>query len=139
MPHTLLCEIVTPERIVYTSEVELVVVPSELGEMGILPLHEPIVAVLEAGEVRVRHAEHDWDWFAISGGYVQVHEDKVIVLAQDAASVSTIDLERVKESIELTKARMNELCEVDREHPEISTCEADLVWAETQVRIATRR
>ncbi len=78
MARTLLVEIVTPERIVYTNEVEMVIAPTIDGEIGILPLHIPLVTVLAPGELRVRHNEgKDVEWFAVSGGYLQVHEDKV--------------------------------------------------------------
>ena len=86
MARTLLCEIVTPERIVYTNEVQMVVATTIDGEIGILPLHAPLVTTLAPGEVRLRFgdAAADWEFFSISGGYLQVHEDKVIVLADDA-------------------------------------------------------
>jgi F-type H+-transporting ATPase subunit epsilon len=74
MARTLLCEIVTPEHILYTNEVEMVVAPALDGELGILPLHAPMVAALKAGEVRVKFDGDQIEWFAISGGYLQVHE-----------------------------------------------------------------
>jgi F-type H+-transporting ATPase subunit epsilon len=55
MARILLCEIVTPERIVYTNEVEMIVAPALDGELGILPLHAPMVAALKAGEVRAKY------------------------------------------------------------------------------------
>ena len=95
MPRTLAVEIVTPERIVYTNEVEFVVVPTFDGEMGVLPLHAPLVGVLKPGEVRVKYGDTT-DWFAVSGGYIQVHEDKVIILADNAVSASQIDVEEAR-------------------------------------------
>ena len=80
MARTLLCEIVTPERIVYTNEVEMVIVPSVDGELGILPLHAPLVGVLQAGEVRIKYGDPT-EWFAVSGGSTPVHAAKVKVRA----------------------------------------------------------
>lgn len=137
MPRTLLCEIVTPERILYTNEVEMVVAPTIDGEVGILPLHAPLVSVLRPGEIRVKwNGDKNVEWFAVSGGYIQVHEDKVIILADEAAIVSKVDLERVRHALELAKARMASIAEEDTEG--VSACERDLRWCELQVELAER-
>ena len=77
-----------PRSILYTNEVQMVVATTPDGEIGILPLHAPIVTTLAPGEVRLRFgdASADWEFFSIAGGYLQVHEDKVIVLADDGDS-----------------------------------------------------
>jgi F-type H+-transporting ATPase subunit epsilon len=140
MARTLLCEIVTPERIVYTQEAVLVVAPTTDGEVGIMPLHQPLVAALKPGEVRVRYGdEKQWEWFAISGGYIQVHEDKVIILADDAVNASQIDPERARHSLEMATARMGESAGREVDDAERSGLERDLAWAETQVEIAGKR
>jgi F-type H+-transporting ATPase subunit epsilon len=135
MARTLLCEIVTPERIVYTNEVEMVIVPAIDGETGILPLHAPLVGALKAGEVRIKH-DDTTEWFAISGGYVQVHEDKVIILADDAVPASQIDVERARKAAEIAKGRLTELsCSAD----EADQLECDLKWAEAQLKVGSSR
>jgi len=138
MARTLLCEIVTPESILYTNEVEMVVATTPQGEIGILPLHAPVVTMLSPGEVRLRFGAtaSDWEYFSISGGYLQVHEDKVIILADNAVSVSQIDAKRAKESAELIKSRLAELPPGSDERDEMVR---DLEWAQTQIRIAERR
>jgi len=137
MARTLICEIVTPERIVYTNEVEMVVAPTIDGEIGILPLHAPLVSVLKPGEIRVKwNAEKDVEWFAVSGGYVQVHEDKVIILADQAEIASKIDIERARQAVERVKKRIEEIAIEDV--AEMSQCERDLRWCEMQVEIAER-
>src|SRR5512140_4015984 len=108
MARTLLVELVTPERIVYTNEVEMVIVPAFDGEIGILPLHAPLVGALKAGEVRCKFGDTT-EWFAISGGYIQVHEDKVIILADDAVASSQIDVERAKAALAGAQARIEEV------------------------------
>jgi F-type H+-transporting ATPase subunit epsilon len=134
MARTLLCEIVTPERITYTNEVEMVVVPSLDGELGVLPLHAPLVAALKAGEVRVKIGD-DTDWFAISGGYLQVNMDRAIILADDAVSSSQIDLERVKQAESLIREQLAGLKEKDAAAEERDRLAADLAWAETQIKV----
>jgi len=141
MARTLLCEIVTPERIVYTNEVEMVIAPTLDGEVGILPLHAPLVTVLRAGELRVRYNDNkDVEWFAVAGGYLQVHEDKVIVLADAAEHASRIDVERARQAKALAEQRMAEIKErpVD-ERDDADACEADLKWCELQLQVAERR
>jgi F-type H+-transporting ATPase subunit epsilon len=138
MARTLLCEIVTPESILYTNEVQMVVATTPEGEIGILPLHAPIVTTLAPGEVRLRFgdAAADWEFFSIAGGYLQVHEDKVIVLADAAVPLSQIDSERARESAALIKERLGEL---PVESGERENLLRDLNWAEVQLRVAEKR
>ena len=139
MARTLLAEIVTPEAILYTNEVQMVVATTPAGEIGILPLHAPVVTTLAPGEVRLRFGDNatDWEYFSISGGYLQVHEDKVIVLADNAVAVSQLDSTRVKESAELIQARIAELpADAGDERIELIR---DLDWANTQLKVAERR
>jgi ATP synthase F1 epsilon subunit len=89
----------------------MVVATTTDGEVGILPLHAPLVATLAAGEARLQFGDSasDWEYFSISGGYLQVHEDKVILLADNAVAVSQIDATRAKESAEHIEALLAEL------------------------------
>lgn len=139
MAKTLLCEIVTPEHIVYSNEVLMVVAMTTDGEIGILPLHAPLVAALAPGEVRLKYGEtaSDWETFSVSGGYIQVHEDKVIILADAAVATSQIDKARALESKEIIEKRLAELPEdaVD----ERVQCLRDLEWCELQINTAEKQ
>jgi F-type H+-transporting ATPase subunit epsilon len=141
MARTLLCEIVTPEKIVYTNEVEMVIAPTLDGEVGILPLHAPLVTVLRPGELRVRYNDNkDVEWFAVSGGYLQVYQDKVIVLADAAEHASRVDVERATKAKELLEQRMAEMKEKPlMEREDMTECEEDLKWCEIQLQVAERR
>ncbi len=134
---TLLCEIVTPEHIVYTNEVRMVVVPTIDGEIGILPLHAPLVSPLDPGEIRVMYDDDQVEWFAISGGYIQVYEDKVIILADQAAASSQIDVERARQALQHARTRMAELPADDE--TQVNACMADLNWCEAQVAVASKK
>jgi len=140
MARTLLCEIVTPEKIVYTNEVEMVIAPTLDGEVGILPLHAPLVTVLRPGELRVRYNDNkDVEWFAVSGGYLQVHQDKVIVLADAAEHASRVDVERARKAKELAEQRMAEMKQKPlMEREDMTECEEDLKWCEVQLQVAER-
>ena len=135
MARTLIAEIVTPEKIVYTNEVEMVVVPTLDGEIGILPLHAPLVGALRAGEVRVKNGDAV-EWFAVSGGYVQVHEDKVIILADDAVIASQIDVERALQAKVLAEMRLSEFGAGSRDEG-YDDLERELKWAEVQILVAS--
>jgi F-type H+-transporting ATPase subunit epsilon len=138
MARTLLAEIVTPEAILYANEVQMVIATTNEGEVGILPLHAPLMATLAAGEVRLQYGDgaSDWEYFSVAGGYMQVHEDKVIVLCDNAVQVSQIDAVRAKESADLIESQLAELPADAGERGEMLR---DLDWAKTQVRVAEKR
>ena len=140
MARTLLCEIVTPEKIVYTNEVEMVIAPTLDGEVGILPLHAPLVTVLRPGELRVRYNDgKDVEWFAVAGGYLQVHQDKVIVLADAAEHASRVDVDRARQAKELAEQRMAEMKQKPlMEREDMTECEEDLKWCEIQLQVAEK-
>ncbi len=139
MARTLMCEIITPERIVYTNEVEMVVAPTIDGEIGVLPLHAPLVSALKPGEIRVKwDNDKETEWFAVAGGYIQVHEDKVIILADHAVVASQIDVERARQALELAKERMASL-PAEADEVERDTMQAELKWCEMQLEVAGRR
>ena len=88
-------EIVTPERLAYSDEVDAVVLPGSEGELGVLPHHAPLVSTLGVGELRIRKAGQE-ESFAIAGGFLQVRPDKVVVMAELADMASEIDLEKAQ-------------------------------------------
>ena len=94
---TLHLEIVTPERMAYSDDVDMVLVPGIAGEMGILPHHTPLVSLLGLGELKIRKGGQE-ESFAIAGGFLQVRPDKVVVMAETASLASEIDLEKAQEA-----------------------------------------
>jgi F-type H+-transporting ATPase subunit epsilon len=89
------CEIVSQDRLVFEGDVDIVVLPGEAGEMGILPNHAPLLSTLRLGflKVRVRGEEQV---FAVAGGVVEVQPDIVTVLADAAENVEEIDVARAE-------------------------------------------
>ncbi|MFA5309737.1 MAG: F0F1 ATP synthase subunit epsilon [Dehalococcoidales bacterium] len=88
-------DIVTAERIVYSAEVEAVIAPGASGQLGILPHHAPLMTILQAGELVVRKGA-DEQIIAISGGFLEVRPDRVIVLADQAERAEEIDASRAE-------------------------------------------
>lgn len=88
-------DIVTPEKVTFSDAVESVSLPAWEGEMGVLPGHMPFVAALKAGELRYV-AEGKTHLLAISGGFAEVGEGKVVVLAETAEMAEEIDQKRAE-------------------------------------------
>lgn len=88
-------EIVTTDRTVFEGEVDMITVPGGGGEMGILPHHAPVLSTLKAGELRVKKDGKTME-FAIGGGFIDIHNNRVIVLADSAERADEIDLARAE-------------------------------------------
>jgi len=98
------CEIASQDRLVFEGDADIVILPGELGEMGILPNHAPLLTTLKYGILKVRyHGEETI--FTIAGGVAEVQPDVVTVLADAAENVLEIDISRA----EAAKQRAEEL------------------------------
>ena len=86
-------DIVTIERRVFKGEVDIVIAPGIEGKLGILPSHAPLISLLHEGELRVKQGEEEHS-FAIGGGYLEVSNDQVTVLADTAERADEIDTAR---------------------------------------------
>ncbi len=89
------CEIVSQDRLVYEGDVDIVILPGEAGEMGILPNHAPLLSTLQFGFLKVRSGDAE-EVFTIAGGVVEVQPDIVTVLADAAENVEEIDISRAE-------------------------------------------
>ncbi len=128
-------EIVTPERLAYSDDVDMVLVPGSEGELGILPHHAPLVSLLGMGELRIRK-EGQEESFAIAGGFLQVRPDKAVVMAELADLASEIDLERAEEA----RREAERALEAGfKEGADLSAARAALQQALLQLRVAQRR
>jgi F-type H+-transporting ATPase subunit epsilon len=97
LPEKIHLEIVTPERQLFSGEVDYVTVPSTTGYLGILPGHAPLLAELGIGEISYRIGDRT-DFLFCSWGFVEVLPDRVVLLAQTAEMVSDIDIKRAEEA-----------------------------------------
>lgn len=101
-------EIATPEKVVYKDTVTQVSLPTELGEITILPGHLPLVANLTAGELRIVK-DGNAQPYAVSGGFVEVRSgNHVVVLADAAEHVAEIDEARAEEAKQRATKLMDE-------------------------------
>ena len=131
----ILLEIVTPERLAYSDEVDSVVLPGSEGEMGVLPNHAPLVSTLGVGELRFRKGGVE-ESFAIVGGFVQVRPDKVVIMAETADMSSEIDLEKAQEA---RREAERALESGYTEGADLSAARAALQQALLRIRVAERR
>ena len=128
-------EIVTPEKLAYRDDVDVVILPGSEGELGILPHHAPLISTLGMGELRVRKGDIE-EVYAVIGGFVQVRPDRVVVLAETADLASDIDLEKAQEA-RRNAERALEIGLV--EEADLATARAALQAALVRMRIAERR
>lgn len=131
----LLLEIVTPERLAYSDEVDAVTLPGGDGELGVLPHHAPLVSTLGVGELRIRKGGAE-ESFAIVGGFLQVLPDKVVVMAETADMASEIDLDKAQQA---RKEAERALETGYHEGADLSMARASLQAALLRERLAQRR
>src|SRR3989338_249348 len=97
-------QIVTPEKITYHDDVDSITLPTQIGEITVLPHHAPLISSLKSGEAIIRKGGEEFS-IAVSGGFLQVQpKNKVVVLA-DTAEMATAAAALEKSLIRLKEAR----------------------------------
>ncbi|MGQ9832502.1 MAG: ATP synthase F1 subunit epsilon [Candidatus Villigracilaceae bacterium] len=89
------CEIVSQDRMVYSGEADMVILPGTAGEMGILPNHAPLLTTLKFGIIKVRSGNRE-EVFTVAGGIAEVQPDIITILADAAENVAEIDIARAE-------------------------------------------
>src|SRR5580704_9095806 len=107
MPNTLKLEIVTPDAKIYSEDVDMVTLPGVEGEMGIYPMHVPLMTQIAAGEIAVRQGGKDF-YLAVGGGFVEITGDRVAVMTDMAIKAENIDEAKVEEARRRAVARLAE-------------------------------
>jgi F-type H+-transporting ATPase subunit epsilon len=107
MATTLKLEIITPDATVYSEDVEMVTLPGVEGEMGVFPLHVPLLTQMVPGEIVVRKAGAD-SHFAVGEGLIEVTADHVAILTDMAIAAEHIDEAKVEEARRRAEARLQE-------------------------------
>ncbi len=127
-------EIVTAERVVYSDDVDIVVAPGIQGQMGILPSHAPLLTTLQPGELVVRKDGEETAIF-VSGGFLEIMQDRVTVLADTAERAEEIDIARAEEA----KVRAEERVREHVPEMDLARVEAALRRSLVRLKIAERR
>ena len=128
-------DVITAERVVYSdSDIDVVVAPGTAGELGILPSHAPFITSLAPGELRLRKGNEETS-MVITGGFLEVRDDKVVILAEAAERAEEIDLARAEEARRRAEQRLT-----SREATvDLARVEADLRRSLVRLKVAERR
>lgn len=110
---TIKLEIVSPDRVVYAADIDMLIARSTGGEIGILPKHIPLVTGLEPHAMKI-HVDAKEQLIAVAGGFMEVTPDKITVLATAAEEPIDIDINRAQRAYERAQERLQKL----REDPE---------------------
>jgi F-type H+-transporting ATPase subunit epsilon len=130
--------LVTPDGAAYEGEAQMLIVPGQIGEIGILARHGPLIATLRAGSTRI-HPGGDADVieFATGPGFFQVIHDRAIALVDDAVRASDVDDARARTQLEAAQA---ELEAIDRGESSADRWQVEqrIRHAENQLTVAGR-
>jgi F-type H+-transporting ATPase subunit epsilon len=127
-------EIITAERQVFSDEVNMVVAPGIEGELGILPHHAPLMTILKPGELLIRK-DNEEIYMAVSGGFLEVRPDKVIILADACERAEEINIERA----EAAKSRAEQLLKTRPPGTDIAQIQAALRRSLVRLKVAEKR
>ena len=128
--------VVTPEGSAFEGEVEMVVVPGDAGEIGVLARHAPLVATLKAGSTRI-HTGEEVREYATGPGFFKVELDRAIALVDDAVLANEIDDARAHDQLE-TAQRELELVERGESNADRWQLEQRIKHAENQLSVSGR-
>ncbi|WP_313704806.1 F0F1 ATP synthase subunit epsilon [Massilia sp.] len=125
-PKTLKVDVVSPEEEIFSGVAEFVALPGEVGELGIFPLHTPLLTRIRPGAVRIKLAGRDDEELVfVAGGIVDVHPDGVTVLADTAIRGRDLDEARANEARKRAEEMLNN-----------STAQFDYAKAQSELAIA---
>lgn len=114
----LFCRIITPERMIFDDEADLVIVRIADGELGVLVDHAPTVSTVEIGDVRI-HQGDDRSVYATSDGFFKVSENLVQVLVEEAVPAEEIDVDEAESRVEEAERELSEVSDDDERREEL--------------------
>lgn len=123
-------DVVTPERVVFSRDVNFAVIPTGAGDIGVLPRHTELAATVKAGIIKIRIPEGE-DYLFVSKGFVQVKPDLITVLVDSAELPEMIDVDRAEQARE----RAEQLLKEQRENFDVHRAEAALQRAIYRLKV----
>jgi len=127
-------EITTPTGQVYSKTVDMVTLPGQEGEMGILPMHVPLIALLGDGEIIARRGAEE-DRLLVTGGCAEITQDRVAILTVFATDESAIDEKKAEAARAQAEARLKEKISPE----EVALVQASLAHSIAQLKAKRRR
>jgi F-type H+-transporting ATPase subunit epsilon len=135
MSENLTLDIVTPDKLLLSEKVDIVVAKSNEGEFGVLRGHIPLITTLAAGELRYRQG-NDVHYVAVSGGFTEVLDDKVTILAESAEAGRELDISRATAARDRAMERLEQARQDER--IDQARAEAALTRALMRLNVAER-
>src|SRR6476619_7254476 len=129
--------VVTPDGPAYEGEAEMLIVPGQAGEIGVLARHAPLVATLKAGSTRVHLGGNEIIELATGPGFFKVETDRALALVDDAVNVQEIDDARAQAQLEAAQAELEKL-DAGEGADDRWQLEQRIVHAENQLRVSGR-
>jgi F-type H+-transporting ATPase subunit epsilon len=133
MAATLTLEIVTPDAVTFSEEVEMVTLPAVEGEMGIYPMHVPLMTQIIPGEISVRKDGREY-FLAVGEGFAEITGERVAVLTDMAIKAADIDEAKAEEARKRAEARLREQLSGE----ELASVNAALVHSLAQLKVKRR-
>ena len=128
---TMQVEIVSAEEDIFSGEAELVIAPAEMGDVGVMPQHTPLITRLRPGEVRLQTQGEEERFYFVSGGILEVQPHVVTVLADTAIRAKDLDEAQAREA----KQRAEEVLADKQSDMDYATAQARLAEAAAQLRM----
>lgn len=125
---TLNLRVMAPNRTVWTSEAQEIILSSNSGQIGILPNHAPLLTALDIGVMKVR-IDSKWTAVALMGGFAQIENNQMTILVNEAEKASDIDPKEAQEAFDLAETSFNQA--VGRKQ----TIEANLALKRAKARL----
>ncbi|MBI3195038.1 MAG: F0F1 ATP synthase subunit epsilon [Ignavibacteriae bacterium] len=127
-------EIVTPQRVVFKGDVESFTAPGSLGSFQVLVNHAPLLSAIGVGEAKMRDTQGNEIHYATSGGFVEVMNNRVVMLAESAERSNEIDVSRAEKA----KSRAQQRIEQHSNDIDLERARIALVRAINRLKIAQR-
>jgi F-type H+-transporting ATPase subunit epsilon len=134
MANTLKLEIVTPDGKAYSEDVEMVTLPGVEGELGVYPLHIPLMTQMVPGEIIVRKGAGEY-FLAVGEGFIEITGDHVTILTDLAVAADQIDEAKVEEARQRAEARLREKLSDE----EVAATNASMARSLAQLHVKRRR
>ena len=135
---TIKLEIVSPDRVVYAADIDMLIARSTGGEIGILPKHIPLVTGLQPHAMKI-HVDAKEQLIAVAGGFMEVTPEKITVLATAAEEPIDIDINRAQRAYERAQERLQKLREDPEEASIIDEQRASLALKRAAARLQTAK
>lgn len=136
---TLKLEIITPEAVVYREDVDFVLIPAELGEMGIYPMHVPVMTRINPGELVVTKGAEKIH-LAVGEGFAEITQNRVCVLADMALEERLIDEAAAEAAVQRARAQIEAAAKgADHSREEVAATQVMLAKSLAQLKVKRRR